>query len=52
MLLPQRPKPAAIPDPVPNPEPVGPSLPDPDPGVFHHEPKPLLPEKPQPPIDN
>jgi hypothetical protein len=25
-------------DPLPNPEPSVPSLPEPDPGVFHHEP--------------
>lgn len=24
-------------DPLPNPEPAAPSLPEPDPGVFHHE---------------
>ncbi len=24
-------------DPIPNPEPPSPSLPDPDPGVFHHD---------------
>jgi Methyltransferase domain len=38
MLPPQRPKNAHIPDPVPDPEPASPSLPGPDPGVFHHEP--------------
>jgi hypothetical protein len=26
-------------DPVPDPEPASPSLPGPDPGVFHHEPE-------------
>lgn len=25
------------PDPVPDPEPAAPSLPEPDPGVYHHE---------------
>lgn len=25
-------------DPIPNPEPVSPSLDEPDPGVFHHDP--------------
>jgi len=25
-------------DPLPDPEPIAPSLPEPDPGVFHHEP--------------
>ena len=25
-------------DPLPDPEPAAPSLPEPDPGVFHHEP--------------
>lgn len=38
MLPPQRSKVPAIPDPVPDPEPASPSLPIPDPGVFHHEP--------------
>jgi hypothetical protein len=33
-------------DPLPNPEPVSPSLPEPDTGVYHHEPAPT---KPQPP---
>jgi hypothetical protein len=28
------------PDPIPNPEPASPSLDEPDPGVFHHDPKP------------
>jgi hypothetical protein len=28
-------------DPIPDPEPASPSLEKPDPGVFHHEPKPL-----------
>jgi hypothetical protein len=27
-------------DPVPDPEPASPSLPEPDPGVFHHTPEP------------
>jgi hypothetical protein len=35
--------PAATPDPIPNPEPATPSLDEPDPGVFHHDP-----QKPQP----
>jgi hypothetical protein len=39
MLPPQRPKIAHAPDPVPDPEPASPSLPEPDPGVFHHEPR-------------
>ncbi|NYF90554.1 hypothetical protein RBB79_13175 [Tunturiibacter empetritectus] len=30
--------PAPIPDPIPNPEPPSPSLDEPDPGVFHHDP--------------
>jgi SAM-dependent methyltransferase len=34
----------ATPDPVPDPEPASPSLPEPDPGVFHHE---ISPPKPQ-----
>jgi SAM-dependent methyltransferase len=37
MLPPQRSNLRAIPDPVPDPEPASPSLPGPDPGVFHHE---------------
>jgi hypothetical protein len=35
--------PAATPDPIPNPEPATPSLDEPDPGVFHHDP-----QKPEP----
>lgn len=38
MLPPQKPKIVTTPDPVPDPEPASPSLPEPDPGVFHHEP--------------
>jgi Methyltransferase domain len=38
MLPPQRPKSREIDDPLPDPEPASPSLPGPDPGVFHHEP--------------
>lgn len=42
MLPPQRSAPPQtadlMPDPLPNPEPASPSLPAPDPGVFHHEP--------------
>jgi hypothetical protein len=34
-LPPQRPRAPHPPDPVPDPEPVSPSLPGPDPGVFH-----------------
>ena len=37
-LPPQRPKSAPVADPVPDPEPASPSLPEPDPGVFHHQP--------------
>ena len=29
-----------LPDPIPNPEPISPSLDEPDPGVFHHDPRP------------
>jgi hypothetical protein len=45
MLLPtQRARDAAgPPDPVPNPEPASPSLPEPDPGVFHPDPAPSAP---------
>lgn len=43
-LVPQEPPtPPATPDPIPNPEPATPSLDEPDPGVFHHDP-----QKPQP----
>jgi hypothetical protein len=35
--------PTAAPDPIPNPEPATPSLDEPDPGVFHHDP-----QKPEP----
>jgi SAM-dependent methyltransferase len=38
MLPPQKPKHHAPLDPVPDPEPASPSLPEPDPGVFHREP--------------
>jgi hypothetical protein len=31
--------PATEPDPIPDPEPAAPSLDEPDPGVFHHEPR-------------
>jgi len=41
MLPPQKPKVDLPPDPVPDPEPASPSLPGPDPGVFHHDPVPL-----------
>jgi hypothetical protein len=37
MLPPQKPKVPDIADPVPDPEPASPSLPEPDPGVFHHD---------------
>jgi hypothetical protein len=38
---------AAERDPVSDPEPPAPTLPEPDPGVFHHEPNqaPIQPEK-------
>lgn len=39
MLLPlQRSRTVQVEDPVPDPEPASPSLPEPDPGVFHPEP--------------
>jgi len=31
---------ATIPEPISNPEPAPPSLDEPDPGVFHHDPRP------------
>ncbi len=44
-LPPQRPRMPYPPDPVPDPEPPSPSLPEPDPGVFHHDPAKPGPEK-------
>jgi hypothetical protein len=44
MLPPQKPKNHDVLDPVPDPEPASPSLPEPDPGVFHHEPGPVTDE--------
>ncbi|HEY6414242.1 MAG TPA: hypothetical protein VIX42_11185 [Edaphobacter sp.] len=32
-------EPAPLPDPIPNPEPASPNLDEPDPGVFHHDPR-------------
>ncbi len=40
LLPPQRPRGEPLPDPVPDPEPASPSLPEPDPGVFHPDPAP------------
>jgi hypothetical protein len=38
------PSPQEPPDPIPDPEPASPSLDEPDPGVFHHDPvRPCLP---------
>jgi SAM-dependent methyltransferase len=48
-LPPQRPKTPPIDDPVPDPEPASPSLPGPDPGVFHHDPAPACPDDSTPP---
>jgi ubiquinone/menaquinone biosynthesis C-methylase UbiE len=45
MLPPQRPKAVSPPDPLPDPEPASPSLAEPDPGVFHHDPAPLASSK-------
>jgi hypothetical protein len=36
---PEHPPPGTTPDPIPNPEPAPPSLDEPDPGVFHHDPQ-------------
>jgi len=45
-LPPQKPKSVPVPDPVPDPEPASPSLSEPDPGVFHHEPgQPITPQE-------
>jgi len=43
MLPPQRPSSRPIDDPVPDPEPASPSLPGPDPAVFHPDPCPKEP---------
>lgn len=45
MLPPQKPKATPVADPVPDPEPASPSLPEPDPGVFHHDVDPPKPAK-------
>jgi hypothetical protein len=37
--LTNQPGPHPIPDPIPNPEPASPNLDEPDPGVFHHDPR-------------
>jgi hypothetical protein len=37
-LIPQA-EPPLTPDPIPNPEPASPNLDEPDPGVFHHDPR-------------
>jgi hypothetical protein len=37
--LTRHPEPPLTPDPIPNPEPASPNLDEPDPGVFHHEPR-------------
>jgi hypothetical protein len=50
MLPPQRPKSREIDDPLPDPEPASPSLSEPDPGVFHHEPGDPPQTIPKPPI--
>jgi SAM-dependent methyltransferase len=46
MLPPQRPNSRSIDDPVPDPEPASPSLPGPDPAVFHPDPGDPEPEGP------
>jgi hypothetical protein len=35
-------------DPLPDPEPAAPSLPEPDPGVYHHDPAPQAPNSKDP----
>ena len=42
------PPPPPVPEPIPNPEPASPSLDEPDPGVFHHDP--TKPPQLKPPI--
>ena len=44
LLPPQRPRVDPVSDPVPDPEPASPSLPEPDPGVFHPDPAPPAPD--------
>jgi SAM-dependent methyltransferase len=51
MLPPQRSKAHVIDDPVPDPEPATPSLPEPDPGVFHHQPGDPPPDDPEAPAE-
>jgi ubiquinone/menaquinone biosynthesis C-methylase UbiE len=46
MLPPQHPRIDLVADPLPDPEPASPSLPGPDPGVFHREPGASPPEPP------
>ena len=41
MATQEQPESPPINDPLPDPEPSVPSLPGPDPGVFHHEPPPI-----------
>jgi hypothetical protein len=48
MLPPQYPRTEPVADPLPDPEPASPSLPGPDPGVYHREPGA---PSPQPPND-
>ena len=49
MLPPQRSSSRPIDDPVPDPEPASPSLPGPDPGVFHPDPGDPEPAEPEGP---
>ncbi len=51
-LPPQRPKTAPLADPVPDPEPASPSLPEPDPAVFHPAPDSTACGTPQNPADS
>jgi ubiquinone/menaquinone biosynthesis C-methylase UbiE len=46
MLPPQRSRIPHVPDPVSDPEPAPPSLPEPDPAVFHHDPATAVPSPP------
>jgi len=51
-LPPQRPKAADVNDPVPDPEPASPSLPEPDPALFHPDPDSAACETSQNPADS
>ena len=41
MATQEQPESPPVNDPLPDPEPASPSLPGPDPGVYHHDPLPI-----------